>query len=84
MTSPPATAGSEGFASASVSGRGLDAMDVVAKPRAGLAAGFFFFLAPAIAREEGRVKSRGSQCSDRRPDVVCARQGIPPREVVRQ
>lgn len=36
----------------------MEAIDVVAKPRAGLAAGFFFFLAPAmvaLARGEADV-----------------------------
>jgi hypothetical protein len=34
-----------------VSGRGLEATEVVANPLAGLAAGFFFFFAPAMMIE---------------------------------
>jgi hypothetical protein len=36
-----------------ISALGLDAIDVVAKPLAGLEAGFFFFLLPAIAKKLG-------------------------------
>ena len=36
--------------------RGLEAIDVVAKPRAGFAAGFFFFFVPAMGDDEESIR----------------------------
>ena len=52
---PLATAGFD--SGSATSGLGLEATEVVAKPRAGLAAGFFFFFAPpAMMVSDQRTK----------------------------
>jgi hypothetical protein len=53
------------LASSGFSGFGFDATDVVAKPRAGLAAGFFFL--PAIMIYCGLVCWVGGDCTTKNP-----------------